>query len=349
MALTLGLSLSSCGDSFLESEYFKGIDQSSELNEGNIVSLTNGIYNNLYSYYFAGNYAVTIGDIPTDLSYWNTKTNHWNDLYMFTYLETDGYLNSIWTYGYKVVDQSSRVIQQAKTQLEKGEGDPTTLNQCLAEAYACRAYANLMMVNIFAHQVKVNGTSFEDRLGLVISETPIPAGQQVARATIGETYDFIMKDCQQSIQCFEAAGGGNTDPCYFTLASVNGLAARASLYREDWTNAKQYAEKAIELSGIKELAKTPEAYAALYSDTQKNTESLFYLDITATDGWSANSAGNVWSTYNFSPSPKLLAMYEQGDARKAIQAWAKENTETVPVYAGGKYGLASPAANQLPD
>ena len=41
------------------------------------------------------------------------------------------------------------------------------------------------------------------------------------------------------------------------------------------------------------------------SYTHLNTESMFALAITQTDNWSANSCGTLWSSYNYSPSPKL--------------------------------------------
>lgn len=39
----------------------------------NVSTALNGTYYQLFYYAFAGNYALAIGDIPTDITYWNTK------------------------------------------------------------------------------------------------------------------------------------------------------------------------------------------------------------------------------------------------------------------------------------
>ena len=139
---TLGFSLSSCGESFLETDYYKGIDSEGGLSSvSNISTALNGTYYNLFYYYFAGNYAVSIGDIPTDISYWNSKTNHFNNIYTYTVVDTDTYLNSIWKYGYKVADNATRVIQASQALYEGSNAEEKAqLDQLMAEAYALRGY-----------------------------------------------------------------------------------------------------------------------------------------------------------------------------------------------------------------
>ena len=67
----------------------------------NISTALNGTYYQLFYYAFAGNYALAIGDIPTDITYWNTKTGHFDGIYTYTFTDTDTYLKSIWEYGLK--------------------------------------------------------------------------------------------------------------------------------------------------------------------------------------------------------------------------------------------------------
>ena len=62
--LALGCGFSGCGNSFLETDYYKGIDVDAGLSTvDNISTALNGTYYNLYYYYFAGNYAIRC-DIP---------------------------------------------------------------------------------------------------------------------------------------------------------------------------------------------------------------------------------------------------------------------------------------------
>lgn len=162
MALTLTMGFVSCGDDFLETKYYKGIDVETGLSStSNVSTALGGVYYNLFERYFAGNYATTIGDVPTDISYWNTKTGHWDKIYQYTFQDTESYLSYIWEYGYKIVDNSARVIVAAdKLYADATADDKKTLDLCRAEAYALRAYANLKLVNVFAHQIKVNGNDF---------------------------------------------------------------------------------------------------------------------------------------------------------------------------------------------
>lgn len=90
---TFATGLSSCGDSFLETDNYKGVDLEGGLNTvTNVSTALNGTYYQLFYYAFAGNYALAIGDIPTDITYWNTKTGHFDGIYTYTFTDTDTYL-----------------------------------------------------------------------------------------------------------------------------------------------------------------------------------------------------------------------------------------------------------------
>lgn len=340
IAVSLGTCLASCGDSFLDTEYYQGVDVDNGLTSASTIKdAVNGEYYRLYYSYFAGNYAINIGDVPTDISYWNGKNNHFNDLYTYSFTDDDLYLEYIWNYGYKIVDNSARAIKAAEGLYDDAtESDKQTLDIAMAEAHALRAYANFLMVNVFAHQVKVDGADFSSQPGLVISEEHVKEYSDVERATVGETYTFILSDLAKALQHFEAAGSDQGSRVYFTAASVKGLLARVNLYLENYDTAYSYAQQALADAGITSLATTDAAYKALYNESGTNTESLFYLAIDDTHNFSANSCGTLWTTYGYSPSPKLQAMYGANDVRRSIMGWDDETTETAPVYGGGKYG-----------
>ena len=293
--MIVALAISFAGCDFLETDYYRGIDVDSGLdNVTNIETAVTGAYYNLYTRYFAGNYAVNIGDIPTDITYWNTKTGHYDKLYQFTADQNDTYLFYIWEYGYKVVDNSARIIKASKALYDDAtDDDKARLDICMAEAYALRAYANLIMVNVYAHQVKVNGNDFSSMPGLVISDEPVVPFSEISRSTVGETYNFILSDLSASLEHFKTVGGDRQDRCVFGVAAVYGLQARANLYLENWNAAKTAAAAALETAGIEELTYTESAYKALYNGEGSNTESFFYLDINASQNWSANSCGTL--------------------------------------------------------
>lgn len=348
----MGISMVSCGDDFLETKNYKGVDVDNGLsNASAIANAVNGEYYWLHNYRFAGNYAINIGDIPTDISYWNAQTGHFDDIYQYTFTQDDNYLYGIWNYGYKVVDNSARAIKAAKEMYETvSESDKATLDVAMGEAYALRAYANLLMVNIYGHQIKVDGQDFSSQPGLVVSDEPIKAFAEVSRSTVGETYTAIVSDFGEAIKHFDAAGGDQGQAVYFTKPAVEGLLARTYLYMEDFDQAYSYAQKALQDAKITSVATTADEYKALYNTSGSNSESLFYLAINAKDNFSANSNGTLWSTYGYLPSPKLRKMYGANDCRTSVFAYSETNG--VEYFKGGKFsdfqsGNSANATNYL--
>lgn len=340
-ALLIGMGTTSCGDDFLDAKIYNGIDIDGGLsNTTNIGYALNGTYYQLYQRYFAGNYATMIGDIASDISYWNTKTGHFDNIYKFSPTTSDTYLGYIWEYGYKVADNSARIIKAANELYDSAEdSEKSDLDEYLGEAYALRAYSQFVLVNVFGHQIKVNGTDFSSSLGIVVIDEPVPSGSQVKRTTVGDAYTAIENDLKKSIEHFEKAGWNNDGIFYMTPAAVYGLLSRVYLYEEKYSESAAAAKNALEIKGISELTYTDASYKALYNGGASNVESFFALNINNTDNWSANSCGTLWSTYNYSPSPYLQSLMADSDVRRAVWAWDEENgSELMPVFESGKFG-----------
>lgn len=336
--LLLAASATSCGDKFLDTKIYNGIDLDTGLNSvENIGNALNGCYNRFYRYYFAGNYSTVIGDVASDLSYIHGNTGHFKTIYQFTYQATDSYLSSIWNYGYKVVDNSSRVIKACNELSENATADEKEeLNLYKAEALSLRAYATLAMTNVFGHQIKVNGQDFSNELGVVVVDEPIQAYADVERASVGACYAAIVKDLTDAIALYNAVGD-RQDLYAFGKASACGLLARTYTYMENWAGARQAAADAIAESGITTLTYSPTAYKALYNTGSSNVESMFALAITPSNNWSANSTGTLFSTYGLAPSPYLLSLYSENDCRKSIILFTTDDNGNIN-YEGGKFG-----------
>lgn len=337
--LALATSLASCGDKFLESDIYGAIDSELALNSvTNIGYAFNGTYYNLQYYYFAGTEATAFGDLASDVTYWNQKTQHFDEIYSFSPVDTSTILEDIWQYGYKVVDNSTRVILGAQ-QLYDGasEEEQGELDRYMAEAYALRAYSYLVMTNIFCHQVKVAGNDFSSSPGLVIVKNPVSANDKVSRSTLGETYAEIENDLNESMKHFEAAGYDAESLVYFSPAAVKALQARTYLYEEKWQQAIDAANEALSLKGISSLVVDPAGYKALYANSTSNYESFFALSINQQDNFSAKSSGTLWSTYSYSPSPWLQSVMADDDCRRAVWGWSVDSTPTTPVFNGGKF------------
>lgn len=344
-ALTLTAGMVNCGNDFLETEYYSGASDDGGLTSVNMLGTAlNGAYNELFRYYFAGNYAITVGDTMTDLVY-RHSVGHWDTVNNYTYTDTESYFRYIWQYGYNVADYAARVIDGGENIYDEVTDidDYVDMNIYLAEAYAMRGYAQLMLTNIFAHQVKVNGQDFSSEPGIVIVEHHIPAMEQVSRSTVGKCYEAVVSDFETAIEYFDVVAGlygGYADRgnLYFNVAATYGLLARTQLYLENWAAAAEAAETALAVAGIDALATTAGAYASLYTSTAANSESLFALAINSSQNWSANSSGTLWTTYYHNPSQKLLHLYGEGDCRTALFDWDPDAQYT-PCFTGGKYSV----------
>ncbi|MBD5295138.1 MAG: RagB/SusD family nutrient uptake outer membrane protein [Bacteroides sp.] len=340
-ALVLAGGMASCGDKFLESDMFGQVDSSTALdNIDNIGYALNGSYYALTYYKFAGTEATFWGDVASDLPYWNQKSAHFNDLYQFQPTETSVLPREVWEYGYKVIDSATRIITagEAMAPTLSNDEELSTLNRYMAEAHALRAYAELVLVNGFAHQVKVDGKDYSDQPGIVLVSTPVGPNDKVSRSTVGQTYAAIENNLSKALELFDAAGDWSSERVFFTPASVKGLQARVYLYEEKWNEAREAAKEALSLGGISGLVDTPEAYKALYAGGGSNTESLFYLAIDAQTNWSAYSLGTLWSSYGYSPSPWLQSVMADDDCRRAVWGWDEvQGTPTTPIFKGGKF------------
>lgn len=339
-ALMLSIGATSCGDSFLDTEISNGLDNETALDDVEKVGYAlNGAYYRLFYYYFAGNYATSFGDIASDLAYWNAETTHFYNMYQFTPNPDDTYLYYIWNYGYKVADNSSKVLQAGKklAATDLDDDEQAYLDEYMAEAYALRAYAHFVLVNVFGHQVKVAGNDFSNSVGIVVVDEPIPEFTEVSRSTVGDAYSAIESDLNNALIHFEKAGWNNDGIFYLTPAAVYGLLSRVYLYEEKYTESAEAAQKALDLKGITQLTYTDDGYKALYNGGNSNTESLFALNINSTDNWSANSCGSLWSTYSYSPSPYLQSIMAEDDVRRAVWFWADDSTPTTPWFESGKF------------
>ncbi|MCH5213895.1 MAG: RagB/SusD family nutrient uptake outer membrane protein [Muribaculaceae bacterium] len=337
------IGLTGCND-FLDTKQYDAIDLDNGLTDANSINYAlNGAYSRLLYYGAAGNYSTLIGDYASDMVYnGGGLGSHLASIYQFTYTDTDQGFNLIWNYGYKVIDNSARIIEACDKVLSKGnltESELKSIKIYEAEARCLRAFSSLQLVNVFGHQVKVNGQDYSSMPGIVVIESPVEAYAHVERSTVGQTYSQITTDLEKAIALFEEADDRGSI-YYFTLKSAYGLMARVQLYLENWPLAAEYAGKALDKAGIKTLTYDATAYKALYNGGLSNTESMFALAISNIDNNGSDSSGHFFANYGYSVSPYLYGLYASTDCRTSVMAF-KNNKNwwgmTNP-FNGGKFG-----------
>ncbi|QTE22563.1 RagB/SusD family nutrient uptake outer membrane protein [Polaribacter cellanae] len=111
--------------------------------------------------------------------------------------------------------------------------------QLLAEAKTHRAYAYLVLVNLYSKHY--NPTTSNADLGVPLLTEAILEGS-LKRATVQQTYDFILEDLKTSIKALPDFPEWNHRP---SKASVYALLARTYLYMGDFNKALTFSNKSL--------------------------------------------------------------------------------------------------------
>lgn len=183
--------------------------------------------------------------------------------------EVDDSRYSVWAYEYKKIYFANVAIENAMS-LQGTDEDKANLK---AEGHFLRAYS---MFNLaVAHTLYFDGSNGDDQ-GLSLQMTTFEDSN--ARANLADTWAQIDGDIQEALKItvpFEVAGTNRVWRA--TTASVNAFAARYYLYRGDYTNAKSYAQKALqEYNTLRDLnnyrfSGTVETY-----ETNEGTITVYY-------------------------------------------------------------------------
>ncbi len=311
-AAAVALTFSSCGSNFLDEDPYQDMDIEQAIQKPEDIQIAlNGEYFVMGYYNLYGRTMLAMADISTDVLDFSSTTNHFNSIFTYTYNENDGYLRGIWNDAYRVVDHSSRVIVKANQMLEAAPGDPTILDG-LSQAHALRAMCTFAIANIYAPRYEAAN---EDKLGAVLVETPIGLTQKVTRATLKDTYAYILKELNTAEQHIES--GVFTTAYMLNKSAIAALTARVYLYMGDFANAKTYAQKAIEYRGGS-LALTADSYANMYDELEQAGEYIYTVAKGQDDYLSANSINTLYSNYGYTVSERVQALYAEGDYRKDL-------------------------------
>ncbi len=117
-------------------------------------------------------------------------------------------------------------------------------NYVIGQAYAVRAYSYFMLAQWFSRTYK--GHESEPCVPLYTEPTfKTTTGQP--RSTVAQVYEQIDKDIEKALTLLKGTTLKNKS--HLGYATALGIASRIALVKEDWANAKKYAEEAIAASG----------------------------------------------------------------------------------------------------
>ncbi|MBQ8674220.1 MAG: RagB/SusD family nutrient uptake outer membrane protein [Bacteroides sp.] len=144
-----------------------------------------------------------------------------------------------WNTLYQQIFVANNVVASIDTETE----DPTQ-QYYLAQALGSRAFAYWVLAQLY--QFTYVDSQDKPCVPLITEANAASvATDGCARSTVKEVYEQIMADLNKAVTCMENTTVTKSDKRYLSKASVYGLRARVNLTMQNWAEAAQDADQAI--------------------------------------------------------------------------------------------------------
>lgn len=332
VALVVALTATSC----LDKEPGSAIPTDEAMQSFNDAEQTvTGIYALMKSSALWSGYLTLLPDVQTDLVYAvEGYSNAMGQFWQWNIRPTTSEVESVYAALYGIIANCNLYLERIDSVMSKQTDDDsiTTLEQYTGEVYAIRAlcYSELLKLYCKAY----NPATAESDLGVVLRKSfskPEPA----RRASMKESYDFVVKDLQQAeeilarIEELYSKQGNLTlySSYYMTSYVAHALHARVALYMQDWQSAIEHSTEVIE-SKYYRLSAANEAYTSTMSyfdymwTNDVATETIWQVGFTQTSygGALGQSFLNFTTDYqyyypDYVPAQWVLDLYSGSDLR----------------------------------
>lgn len=220
----------------------------------------NGVYVGLAAEFYEGQYAV-YPDLVSD----NVKTTVGGFLsahYMWQQNVQTANLDVLWQTGYRLARECSFVIEKSN---EFRKEDGLKANRIKGQALALRALLHSYLVNLFAQSYNY---TIDGRHPGIPYVTTSDREIAVSRQTVGEVYNYLVSDLQESIQLLPKTITSNKRMNYY---AAEALLSRIYLFRQMYAASKDMALDVIEHVPLMQQNYPDKLY------TDQETEALFQL------------------------------------------------------------------------
>jgi len=192
--------------------------------------------------------------------------------YSFTLTHSPDQANSrfFWYVSYKIVNGANTVIEIINDKDEKDE----LLNQLLGENYFLRALMHFNLLKFYAKPYTLGDPNANP--GVIIRASTNEDGNK-ARATVAETYDFIIQDLHRAAALMSMDRGKQ----YASKEAAWALLSRVYLFMEDHNKTIAYADSVIN-SGRFSL-ETAATYPDYFPNALSRNETIFAIAFTPAD------------------------------------------------------------------
>jgi starch-binding outer membrane protein, SusD/RagB family len=249
-------------------------------------------------------------DHTADLNYNGDQS--WTNVTQNNMRADNNYAKDVWSECYKGIQYTNTFLDRTDF-FEKNYAKPEQLgsvNIMRGEDHFLRALYYYYL-ECFYGEAYISGGSGGDQLGVPIIQTAASTldSTQTARATVRQTWDFIISELQQSISLLHGVIWDPLNEGRVTEWAAKSLLGKVYVYTQDWGNAKTVLLDVINNSGktLMPYSKYINAFGG-NSANEFNEESLFELNVDATEACYGIFCGdyNVTSSDALALGPTVL-------------------------------------------
>lgn len=285
-----------------------------------------GIYNALMSGSLWSGDLVLCSDIQADLVYAvDGYTNTYGDIWQWDILPTSDEITGVYASLYEVVSRCNLYLDKVEELRSRLVDDALieTLDRYTGEVYCARALAYSELIKCFCKAY--DPTTADKELGVVIRKHYFTAEENPRRASLKESYEYVIEDLERADQLLDDSGD-TFDNDYLSEAAVYALRARVALYMQDWQTAIDSSTHLIESRNfaLADVNRTINGmtyfqYMWAYDSSYESIWQLRYT-LTSIGGALGSVFLHITTDYtnfypDYVPAEWVLQLYSAGDLR----------------------------------
>lgn len=253
-----------------------------------------GSVNGLYIYMKWNDYyglnMMSLGDVRGDdlrgrtASAYQAMTN-------YEFSPTNNSYDNLWARCYNIIMNANIILTNWDNVPAETPAEIKLKNDVKGQALAVRALCHFDLARLYGYPYQMNNGA---SLGAVIGNRVILKGERMPRATVKQTYDFVIKDLLDALPLLSDKKNWG----HINYWAAKGLLARVYLYMGDYDNAFKHADELI-TDSRNPYKLTPNgvyvtSWAKQDDQDANDTENLLELIVTLQSNLDNNGGTNSW-------------------------------------------------------
>jgi len=309
----------SCSEEYFDTTEASSLTPGEAFVDANLVNAAiMGTYNGFQGSSYLGRNYLVIPEIASD----NAKISVNNSgrfiqEYNFSMIASSGDASGVFDAAYEVIHSANLIIDNIDNCEECTDDEK---NRALAHAFGLRALAHFDLVRLYAFPYNLtdtdaapNANGMGGHLGIPIITSSTPEDYP-SRNTVFAVFEQVIEDLNISKEKFGSLNYEGSS--FFSTYAANALLARVYLYKDDYVNAKLFADKVID-NGNYSL-ETNENYLNSWK-LVGSSETIFEISFSKSDYPGTNSLGYIYVGYrDVRASNNFYNTLEEDDIRKGL-------------------------------